>query len=591
MSQTLHIYTRVSTDAQEENGTSLGTQKDLGIKKADELGFSYKVWNEGGASSNYEDFQNRPVLLSLLQEIEEGKVQHLWVYNNDRLSRNDMTQHTIRLALQKHGVTLYTQSGQYDLNNPNDKLIKTILDGIAQFDNALRAERTRLGKLNRVKQGYWMGGPPPFGYKIENKKLVLHPEESKWVKKIYEWYSDHKSVQWIKGELDKNGVRPRRENGTWTLGSIQKMLQNSHPKGFYTYLDSKSSETIRCECPSIVTASLWNKCQDTRKKILARKGQNNRTKHFYMLRNLLYCGHCGSHMSGRIKESKYERLYYCPHKEREWVKNSPEQKEKWVRGKGCDMTRSLNIDATDQLIWDTVVNVVSNAFKAKFASSNSLIKLRDTGDLQKDVKMEQNSLKRLKKELANIEKNIANVETNKLLGKQDHKIAKQVLINLYDELSRTKAKLEQAKFRVAERNKLKDFNAWFENMQTDREKLRSFSKEQKRDYLHNIIEKIEVFWDNEQKIHTLHLFFILKKLNDNLPSGSVVKTDTLKVDLKKNDKICASKFRDAHPPTSQIYHGGVRGNAQQKRVANHSYWRNRSHCNVDLLANTKAQNT
>ncbi len=61
MTETLHIYTRVSTLAQQEGGTALDTQRDMGIKKAQELGFDYEVWNEGGASSNYETLENRPV--------------------------------------------------------------------------------------------------------------------------------------------------------------------------------------------------------------------------------------------------------------------------------------------------------------------------------------------------------------------------------------------------------------------------------------------------------------------------------------------------------------------------------------------------
>ena len=56
---------------------------ELGIEKAEQLGFDHKVWDEGGASSHYEDFDNRPVLLQLLSEIKQGNVKHLWVYNNE----------------------------------------------------------------------------------------------------------------------------------------------------------------------------------------------------------------------------------------------------------------------------------------------------------------------------------------------------------------------------------------------------------------------------------------------------------------------------------------------------------------------------
>ena len=80
MKETLHIYTRVSTAAQED-GASLDTQKDIGIAKSKELGMKHKVWNEGSASSHHEDLLNRPVLSQLLGEIESGSIQHLFVFN------------------------------------------------------------------------------------------------------------------------------------------------------------------------------------------------------------------------------------------------------------------------------------------------------------------------------------------------------------------------------------------------------------------------------------------------------------------------------------------------------------------------------
>ncbi|NVJ90317.1 MAG: recombinase family protein [Methylocystaceae bacterium] len=91
MTNVLHIYTRVSTSIQEMEGTSLKSQEELGIQKANDLGFQYKLWNEGGQSSRYEDLNNRPVLRKLLLEIEDGKVEHVFVFNTDRLSRNQRT--------------------------------------------------------------------------------------------------------------------------------------------------------------------------------------------------------------------------------------------------------------------------------------------------------------------------------------------------------------------------------------------------------------------------------------------------------------------------------------------------------------------
>lgn len=256
MSEVLHIYTRVSSTAQEEKGSSLDSQKEFGIKKSEELEFDHKVWNEGGQSSFYDDHENRPVLVELLSLISEGRVKHLFVYNTDRLSRNDHTWSMIRIKLIQNDVTLYTNEGKYLLSDPMNKLLLGIMSEISSYDNYLRAERSRLGKINKIKKGNWMGGPPPYGYRLENKKLVENPDESKWVKFIYESYRDHKSTRWIKQELLKNGVSTRRNKPVWSLGSIEKLITNTHYSGFYNYTDKKSNKTIRVDCPSILPSTL-----------------------------------------------------------------------------------------------------------------------------------------------------------------------------------------------------------------------------------------------------------------------------------------------------------------------------------------------
>ena len=93
---TLHIYTRVSSIAQADSGTSLETQLEFGKKRADELGFGFKHWNEGGKSSHHENIQDRPVLFQMYLSIQSGEIKHLWVYDQSRISRNDQVSSLIR---------------------------------------------------------------------------------------------------------------------------------------------------------------------------------------------------------------------------------------------------------------------------------------------------------------------------------------------------------------------------------------------------------------------------------------------------------------------------------------------------------------
>ena len=483
MKEILHIYTRVSSAVQEE-GTSLETQKELGIKKSKELGMNYQIWNEGAASSHHENLTNRPKISELLFDIEKGNIKHLFVYNNDRLSRNDQTQFLIKNAITKNGVMLYTKDGTYDLNNPTDKLMKSLLDGVAEYDNAIRAERTRLGKLNTVRNGGWYGAPPPFGYQIVDGKLAINPEEGKTVKTIFKLFNDGIPIAEIKRRLDKQGITARR-GGLFNTGSINKLLQNTHHIGYYTYTDKKSGETVEVSCPPLVDETVWNRVQERRQKIFERKGQNNRTKRFYLLRNLMYCGECGSQMSGRIKESKNERHYFCPNKTRNWKKNKPTEETRYKRGKvedyGCNMNRSLNIPITDEFVWNSVRKVVSESSTLKEGFKKEVLhsKFATEEEIKTELKNQKTKSKRWMTELQQIQSSIADVETNNLLRKYDAEVYEKIIGNLNAELDKTKEEIEQTRLRIKELGKEQKWLDWVQKYADQVDELDTYSDEQK----------------------------------------------------------------------------------------------------------------
>jgi hypothetical protein len=315
---------------------------------------------------------------------------------------------TIRNECNKAGVTFYTKGGQYDLNNPSDIFTRQILDATSQLENALRTERSRMGKLQKVRQGFWHGGPPPFGYAIKEGKLSAHPVESKWIKKIYDRYHKGTSVADIKSELDRNGVETRRKKGAWSLGSIQAILKNEHYVGRYVYTDSKTEESVEVSCPKLVDDTIWTDCQTKRKQILGRKGQINRTKRFYLLRDLMFCGDCGTPMAGKVDPKRWQNYYYCPQRERDWVKERSKQEKKWQRGQGCSMRKSLNIPATDEAVWDRVKTIVSSSSILKERVKEELLRDREKSDAdhKSELRNQRKVETRIKKGIQRIEESI-----------------------------------------------------------------------------------------------------------------------------------------------------------------------------------------
>ena len=514
---TLHIYTRVSSLAQANEGTSLSTQNQLGVAKAKQLKFIPQKWDEGGKSSHHEDIAGRPVLYSLYEAIKRGEVKHLWVYDQSRLSRIDNVASAFRYECMKAGVTLYTKNGNFDLSNPQDKLVKMILDGMGEFENSIRAERTRQGKLARAREGFWFGGPPPFGYKILDKKLVLNKDESTWIKKIFTQTAKGASTLEVKKLLDSNGVLPRRRANTWSIGSIQSLLKNTHYKGLYQYHDKKSDEKIEIECPAIVDTTTWTAVQKLKARKTSRVSQQNRTKQFYLLRDLMICGHCGRSMSARRNISKNEQLYYCPNKERDWVENGG-SKTPWKRGEGCGMSRSLNIPETDKLVWDSVINVhkkssiLKEEVKWKILEESGVPLAKSEAEL----KTIERQIKHQQKVLVQTKESQAELLLNHASGKIKTEIYNLALTRSNEEIHNLEVKIANLQLQLKGGNESRKWVNWLQDFGQFLDRKKELGEEEKKKYLTGLIEVIKVKYDDKQNKHQLSIQFQLPIVGDGI---------------------------------------------------------------------------
>lgn len=512
--QTLHIYTRVSTAAQRDDGTSLQTQLEQGTARAKQLGLKTRHWDEGGKSSHHEDLAARPTLAALYQAIKDGGVKHLFVYDQSRLSRNDNVASIFRYECNKQGVTLYTKDGRFDLSNPQDKFLKQILDGLSEFDNAIRAERTRLGKLNRARSGGWHGGPPPFGYKLVDRRLTIEPKESKWVKRIFSEAFNGQSPQKIKQLLDSNSVSPRR-GGLWTIGSVAALLKNSHYIGNYTFKDRKSDELVTVTCPAIVDPDLWKAVHLKRKRQNSRAAQKNPTKHFYLLRDLMYCGHCGRPISGRQKPSKREQLYYCPNKEREWAKQGG-SKTKWKRGLGCGMSRALNIAQTDELVFSAVLNTHDKSHLLKEQVKRSVLSEDGASTIKSATEIEalNSKMRRLEKRLEQARGLLGIAEGHRDLGKMSKSQFESRRKVIESEIELVETELNNLKLSIKGQQTHKKWDAWIKQFGEMIASKMTLSQEAKRQYIAGLLDRIEVRYLKANDAHELRLQFRLPIVND-----------------------------------------------------------------------------
>ena len=68
------------------------------------------------------------------------------------------------------------------------RLTLNVLLSFAQFEREVTGERIR-DKIAASKQkGMWMGGKPPLGYDVRDRKLVVNEAEAETVRHIFRRY-------------------------------------------------------------------------------------------------------------------------------------------------------------------------------------------------------------------------------------------------------------------------------------------------------------------------------------------------------------------------------------------------------------------
>ena len=156
--------------------------------------------------------------------------------------------------------------GTIALPNCMGRLTLNVLLSFAQFERELAGERIRDKIAASKKKGMWMGGLPPLGYDVKDRKLVVNEEEARTVLHIFRRYLELKSVRALKTELEEAGIRSKRRiltDGTacggqkLSRGALYLMLQNRIYRGEITH----KGDAYPGEHPAIVDQALWDQVQ------------------------------------------------------------------------------------------------------------------------------------------------------------------------------------------------------------------------------------------------------------------------------------------------------------------------------------------
>jgi site-specific DNA recombinase len=329
----------------------------------------------------------------------------------------------------------------------------------------------------------------------------------KWVNYIFESYRDKKTIRDIRQGLLKSGVNTRRDKTVWSLGSIEKLLTNTHYSGFYLVTDKKTGETIKVNCEPILPYSLYSESQIQRQTRSKRRVRESNQKHFYLLRDLMVCDHCGSYFSGKTQSDTSRSVYYCPRKERNYTSVKPIE---------CLNSRYMKVVETDQLIWETVLEILSKSVQFKEEVKIQVLGDSKTHDdqTQEIVKLKK-VFKAIELDLKATNDTLMKLETDSLLNKYGSENLKQIMLNIEQHILEEKIKKEEVKSKLYSLENQTKWVDWISQFGEKIDNLDDLTESERKKFLSSVIDKISVRTVDKQT-HKLFINFRLPYFNDSL---------------------------------------------------------------------------
>lgn len=296
------IYCRVSTEDQAREGYSLGEQLE---KLKDLCKFRnynvYRVYEDAGISAK--DMDHRPEFKKMLEDVKNKKVNVIVSYKLDRLTRSVRDLETLISELEKYDCSLECAMDDINTSTANGRFFVRMLTVLSQLEIERVSERTKFGLVGAIKDGH-IPVRKTLGFMRDNKKLIINPNESDIVLRIFDLYLKGNSYQRIANIFNKENIL----NKKWYDTTILKILSNPLYKGDYIS-GGRTGTPVLYEgvVEPIVSKKMWEECQ-----VQTRKNTRNYTRrNDYIFFQKIMCSKCHRIMACKAPGgSKKKYIYY-----------------------------------------------------------------------------------------------------------------------------------------------------------------------------------------------------------------------------------------------------------------------------------------
>lgn len=248
----------------------------------------------------------RPQFRKMIQDAEKGMFKTVLVYKHDRFARNQYDAIVYKHRLKEAGVKVIAVMEPLPEGN-GAKILESIYLAMAEEYSENLSQNVKRGLRGNALKCI-ANSMPSFGYRVnkETKKYEIEPEEAPIVRTIFEMTLAGKTLKEVRQYLESLG---KRHSNYFAY----RILRNERYIGTYICGDVR----IEGGMPQIVSKEVFEKVR----KIMEKRKHNPQLRPYqYAFSGKIFCGYCGSLMSGEYAVShtgkKYSYYVCIAHKKR-----------------------------------------------------------------------------------------------------------------------------------------------------------------------------------------------------------------------------------------------------------------------------------
>lgn len=300
-------YVRVSTDDQIEYSPMVQLEgiKDFAEKNGYHIPEEFIFADEGISGRTAE---KRPAFMEMIRQARKksNHIQYIIVHKYDRFARSKEDAVLYKALLKKDGIKVLSVKEPIPQDDKFAVIYESMLEAMAEYYSLNLSEEVKKTMVKKAEMGEYQGRSP-YGYRKENKRLVIVPEEAEVVRYIFEEYASGRTIFSITRSLNDIGKKTAR-NTPFATRSLTYILHNPVYKGYSRWtptgrIDRKfnnpDSLIVKGKWDPIVSEELWQTVADRLSKVVTTAYTHSQyeSKGRHWLSGLVRCSACGHSLS------------------------------------------------------------------------------------------------------------------------------------------------------------------------------------------------------------------------------------------------------------------------------------------------------